>query len=69
MVSNIRYPSFKKINLQKQMVKKTLILLIAVASILYLYPVEGFTLMVTLYLLWGVGRTIKTMATRRRPKI
>ena len=69
MVSNIRYPSFKKINLQKQMVKKTLILLIAAASILYLYPVEGFTLMVTLYLLWGVGRTIKTMVTRRRPKI
>ena len=69
MVSNIRYPSFKKINLQKQMVKKTLILLIAAASLLYLYPVEGFTLMVTLYLLWGVGRTIKTMVTRRRPKI
>ncbi|BDY13475.1 CDP-diacylglycerol--serine O-phosphatidyltransferase [Hydrogenimonas cancrithermarum] len=66
MVSNIRYPSFKKLNLKKPMVTKTLILMISLASLMYLYPVEGFTIIISLYILWGVGRTIHTMMTKKR---
>jgi len=62
MVSNIRYPSFKKINLKKPMLTKILILLISFASLLYLYPVEGFAIMITSYILWGVIRVAYTLA-------
>ena len=67
MVSNIRYPSFKKIRIDRPMVTKTLVALIVVASLMYLYPVEGFAFFVTAYVLWGVGRTLYTIATKRRP--
>ncbi|RTZ85605.1 MAG: hypothetical protein DSY96_04355 [SAR324 cluster bacterium] len=65
MVSNIRYPSFKKINLKKPMLTKILIVLISFASLMYLYPVEGFTLIVTLYMLWGVVRAVYTLARKK----
>jgi len=67
MVSNIRYPSFKKINLKKPMLTKILIALIIFASLMYLYPVEGFTVIITLYMLWGVVRAVYTMATKKFP--
>ena len=67
MVSNIRYPSFKKINLKKPMLIKILIALIIFASLMYLYPVEGFTVIITLYMLWGVVRAVYTMATKKFP--
>ncbi len=66
MVSNIRYPSFKKIDLKKPVVMKTLLLLIVVASLLYLYPVEGMALLVSLYILWGVVRALYTIAFKKR---
>jgi len=66
MVSNIRYPSFKKINLERPIVTKALIVLIIVASLIYLYPVEGFTLLVSLYIVWGIGRALYTLMTKRR---
>ncbi len=65
MVSNIRYPSFKKINLEKPALTKTLIALIVAASLLYLYPVEGVALIITLYVVWGVGRAVRTMMVKR----
>ncbi len=65
MVSNIRYPSFKKINLEKPALTKTLILLIIAASLIYLYPVEGFALIITLYVLWGVVRAVRTLFAKR----
>jgi len=66
MVSNIRYPSFKKINLRKPMLTKILIVLICFASLLYLYPVEGFAVMITSYILWGVVRVVYTLAKRKK---
>jgi len=66
MVSNIRYPSFKKVDLEKPLVMKTLLLLIIVASLLYLYPVEGTAFLVSLYILWGVVRAIYTMTIRKQ---
>ncbi|WP_457594228.1 CDP-diacylglycerol--serine O-phosphatidyltransferase [Hydrogenimonas sp.] len=68
MVSNIRYPSFKKINLEKPALTKTLIVLIIAASLIYLYPVEGFALIISLYVVWGVVRAARTLLTRRPPK-
>jgi CDP-diacylglycerol--serine O-phosphatidyltransferase len=65
MVSNIRYPSFKKINLRKPMVTKTLILMIFLTSLMYLRPVEGFTIIISLYILWGVGRAVYTIMTKK----
>ena len=58
MVSNIRYPSFKKIDLEKQNLLKVLIYLIMVFSITYIYPVESITLIITIYLFYGLFRTI-----------
>ncbi|WP_458699878.1 CDP-diacylglycerol--serine O-phosphatidyltransferase [Sulfurospirillum sp. 1307] len=69
MVSNIRYPSFKKIDLKTANIKRVLILLIIVFSLLYLFPVEGTTLMFTLYLLYGMIRAIYTFAIAKRKKI
>jgi CDP-diacylglycerol--serine O-phosphatidyltransferase len=66
MVSNIRYPSFKKIHLEKARLTKTLIVVILLASLLYLYPVEGFAAMITLYIAWGAVRAAYTMATSRK---
>lgn len=56
MVSNIRYPSFKKIDLKKAHRMKVFILLTVVFSMIYLYPVESATLFATAYLLYGLSR-------------
>ena len=53
MVSNIRYPSFKKVNMEVMHVKRFLIILLGIASVIFLYPIEGFALLFTLYLLYG----------------
>lgn len=58
MVSNIRYPSFKKINLEKQNLLKVLIYLIMVFSIIYIFPIESITIIITTYLLYGPFRII-----------
>ncbi len=65
MVSNIRYPSFKKINLRKPALTKALIVLIIAASMIYLYPVEGFAVFITVYILWGVVRAVRTVVAKR----
>ncbi|MDR1976736.1 MAG: CDP-diacylglycerol--serine O-phosphatidyltransferase [Campylobacteraceae bacterium] len=56
MVSNIRYPSFKKLNLRKSSIIKVLTILIVILSVAYLYPVESFCVLVTTYVLYGLVR-------------
>ncbi|MDX1809420.1 MAG: CDP-diacylglycerol--serine O-phosphatidyltransferase [Sulfurospirillaceae bacterium] len=58
MVSNFRYPSFKKINLTKPNLTKVLVYLVMVFSIIYLYPIESLTVIVTAYLFYGMCRAI-----------
>jgi len=58
MVSNIRYPSFKKIDLQKGHLIKILVYLVIIFSLLYLYPIELGTLLITAYLAYGLVRGI-----------
>ena len=65
MVSNVRYPSFKKIDLQRPHVFKILILMIVIVALLFLYPAEFVTLTITLYVLIGLGRAIYYLANKK----
>lgn len=65
MVSNIRYPSFKTIPLDRPIVYKTLILLLLVASLLYLFSAEGLAILVWGYILYGPIRAVRTMEKRK----
>ncbi|ARU49433.1 CDP-diacylglycerol--serine O-phosphatidyltransferase [Sulfurospirillum diekertiae] len=56
MVSNIRYPSFKKIDMKKGHIIKVLVYLVIVFSFLYIYPIEAGTSLVTAYLAYGLIR-------------
>ncbi len=58
MVSNIRYPSFKKIDLEKQNFLKVLIYLIMVFSLVYIFPIESISIIITIYLFYGLFRGI-----------
>jgi CDP-diacylglycerol--serine O-phosphatidyltransferase len=59
MVSNFRYPSFKKIDFDKNLAMKILILIILAASLLYLFPTEAIALYLTIYTFYGIYRAIK----------
>jgi len=56
MVSNIRYPSFKKINLKQPHVIRILVALVVAFSMLYLYPFESATFVMSVYVLYGIVR-------------
>ncbi|MCD8212628.1 MAG: CDP-diacylglycerol--serine O-phosphatidyltransferase [Campylobacter sp.] len=56
MVSNIRYPSFKKINLKQTHVMRILVALVIAFSMLYLYPFESATIVMSIYTLYGIIR-------------
>jgi CDP-diacylglycerol--serine O-phosphatidyltransferase len=58
MVSNFRFPSFKKINLQKSVALKVLIFIIVLSSFVYLYPVESICVILSVYVLYGFIRGI-----------
>jgi len=65
MVSNFRYPSFKKIQLDKPIVFKTMIILVLTSSLLYLFSAEGFALIIFLYVLYGPVRGLTTLKNRK----
>lgn len=56
MVSNIRYPSFKKIDLQKANFIKVLVALVVTASTIFIFPIEAMAIFISAYLFFGVGR-------------
>jgi CDP-diacylglycerol--serine O-phosphatidyltransferase len=58
MVSNVRFPSFKKINLHQNAKLKVLIIIIILASFLYLYPIWTLAISLSGYILYGVIRAI-----------
>jgi len=59
MVSNFRYPSFKKIDLNKNVALKVLVVIIVLASFIYLYPIEAVAGILTLYTFYGVFRGLR----------
>ena len=66
MVSNIRYPSFKKLDLDRPLMLKTLVLLTLVASLLYLFSSEGLALIILAYILYGPFRGLRVSLERYR---
>jgi CDP-diacylglycerol--serine O-phosphatidyltransferase len=66
MVSNIRYPSFKKLDLDRPLMLKTLVLLTLVASLLYLFSSEGLALIILAYILYGPFRSLRVSLDRYR---
>ena len=65
MVSNIRYPSFKKLDFNRSSVLKVLIILIFIFSFLYLYPLESLVILASLYVFYGILRAIYTIITSK----
>ncbi|MBE0491418.1 MAG: CDP-diacylglycerol--serine O-phosphatidyltransferase [Sulfurospirillum sp.] len=66
MVSNIRYPSFKKIDMKKANMLKVFIGLSVVLSLLYIFPVESTTIIINVYILYGLARTIYNIIAKRK---
>ncbi|DAB38677.1 MAG: CDP-diacylglycerol--serine O-phosphatidyltransferase [Sulfuricurvum sp. GWF2_44_89] len=64
MVSNIRYPSFKKMNFKTFHFIRFLIGLIVVAMGVFIYPIEGMALLAAGYLLYGPLRASFYMLRR-----
>ena len=66
MVSNIRYPSFKKIDLHAMHMTRSFVAIIMAALLIFLYPIEGLALLFTLYILYGPVRTLFFLFRRSR---
>ncbi|EDZ62798.1 CDP-diacylglycerol--serine O-phosphatidyltransferase [Sulfurimonas gotlandica GD1] len=61
MVSNIRYPSFKKIDFSPKHAMKFFVIIISALFVVFMYPIEGFTLIFVLYILYGLVRAAMLM--------
>jgi len=61
MVSNIRYPSFKKVDFSPKHAMKFFVVILSVLLGIFMYPIEGFALIFTLYILYGLVRAIMLM--------
>lgn len=66
MVSNIRYPSFKKVDMDKKHIRRIFVLIVVVAMGVFIYPVEGFALFFILYILYGPLRSVVTLYKRSK---
>ncbi len=64
MVSNIRYPSFKKLDLQSLHYMRLFVTLLIVASAIVVYPKEGFALIFILYILYGPIQALSHLSRR-----
>lgn len=53
MVSHIRYPSLKKIKINHRFFYRLLVALTIIASMLYIYSIEGLALLILSYVLYG----------------
>lgn len=65
MVSNVRYPSFKKVDFKKAHFVKGLFALIVLLSLIFLFPIEMLCAISTLFLLYGLLRYLNTIITKR----
>ncbi len=69
MVSNVRYPSFKKINYAKANFLRLLIALLLAFSLLYVYPLESATAAISVYIVYGVVRGVWVMFFAKNIKL
>ncbi|MDR0666345.1 MAG: CDP-diacylglycerol--serine O-phosphatidyltransferase [Campylobacteraceae bacterium] len=56
MVSNIRYPSFKKMDFKKSQNIKILTILVIIFSTIYIFRITAITIFVSIYVLYGIVR-------------
>ncbi len=61
MVSNIRYASFKKMQLSKQALMKIFVLVLLILAVMFLYFLETLTALITLFVISGVVRAAYTL--------
>jgi CDP-diacylglycerol--serine O-phosphatidyltransferase len=64
MVSNIRYPSFKKVDLSPKHAMKLFVVILFVFLVIFMFPIEGFSLMFIVYILYGIIRAVMLMPRR-----
>jgi CDP-diacylglycerol--serine O-phosphatidyltransferase len=65
MISNIRYPSFKKTGLSKADFTKVLIVLISGLSLFYIYPLESMLIFISSYISYGIVKSAYNIVTRK----
>ncbi len=58
MVSHIRYPSLKKLEVDNAFFYKTLVIATIIFSIIYIYSIEGLAIVITGYILYGPLRAL-----------
>jgi CDP-diacylglycerol---serine O-phosphatidyltransferase len=68
MVSNIRYPSFKKVDTSAKNTMRLLVVVLFIALIIFIYPIEGFLLFFVLYILYGALRALVLFFKRLNKK-
>jgi len=64
MVSNIRYPSFKKIDFSPKHAMKLFVFILSTLFVVFMYPIEGFALIFILYIMYGLVRAVMLMPKR-----
>ncbi len=65
MVSNIRYPSFKKVDINtRSHYMRLFIGILSIAAFIVIYPKEGFALIFFLYILYGPIRAVMNLNSR-----
>lgn len=69
MVSNFRYPSFKKMNFPKSTAIKLLVLITFILAVTYIFPVESFATIITAYICYGLLRGIYNLFLIKREKL
>ncbi len=68
MVSNVRFPSFKKLDLSRSAQLKGLTLLIAAVALIYFKPIEFITLSFSAYIIYGIIRGVYNLFFARKIK-
>jgi CDP-diacylglycerol--serine O-phosphatidyltransferase len=66
MVSHIRYPSLKKIDINNTFFYKTLVILTIIFSVIYVYSIEGIAIIILGYIIYGPLRAIYLFFTKRK---
>lgn len=61
MVSNIRYPSFKKVDFSPKHAMKLFVFILSALFVVFMYPIEGFALIFVLYIMYGLIRAVMLM--------
>ncbi|MDY0116932.1 MAG: CDP-diacylglycerol--serine O-phosphatidyltransferase [Sulfurimonadaceae bacterium] len=66
MVTNIRYPSFKKVDTNKKHIRKIFASILFLLLLIFIYPIEGLATLFICYILYGPIRAIFVSLTRLR---